>query len=122
MVEQTVALQDQLDEKFEDAASLFKALAHPLRLKLVCGLIRQPSTQTVIAKLLDIPQSSLAQHIAVLRREGIVEGRRERGAEVTLEVVDPRIPRIFREVCGGDDFMKYGWDEEDAIKFPCLED
>lgn len=103
----------QLENKFEDAASMFKALAHPLRLKLVCGLIRQPSTQTVIAKILDMPQSSLAQHIAVLRREGIVEGRREHGAEVILEVVDPRIPRIFIEVCGGDDFMKYDWVQQE---------
>ena len=122
MAGQTIEVTAQLDNKFVDAAALFKALAHPLRLKLVCGLIRQPSTQTVIAKLLDIPQSSLAQHIAVLRREGIVEGRRERGAEVILEVVDPRIPRIFREVCGGDDFMKYGWEGGDSIKFPCIED
>lgn len=122
MAEQTVDTATQLEDKFDEAAKLFKALAHPLRLKLVCGLIRQPSTQTVIAKILDMPQSSLAQHIAVLRREGIVEGKRDRGAEVILEVVDPRIPKIFREVCGGDDFLKYGWKPGDEITFPCLQE
>lgn len=114
-----------LEEKFEEAAGLFKALAHPLRLKLVCGLIRHPSTQTTISRLLDIPQSSLAQHLAVLRREGIVAGRRERGTEVILHVTDPRIPRIFREVCGGEDnYLKFDWEDEASdteVKFPCIE-
>jgi ArsR family transcriptional regulator len=122
MADKTVDTATRLEDKFDEAAKLFKALAHPLRLKLVCGLIRQPNTQTVIAKILDMPQSSLAQHIAVLRREGIVEGKRERGAEVILEVVDSRIPRLFREVCGGDDFMKYGWKPGDEISHSCIQE
>ena len=112
---------DELNKKFEEASVLFKALSHPLRLKLICGLIKEPKTQTAISKTFGIPQSSLAQHILVLRRAGIVKGRREKGAEVILEVIDPRIPRIFKEVCDGDEYyLKYNWDKE-SEKFPCLD-
>jgi len=103
--------QAQLDEKFESTARLFKALAHPTRLRLVCGLLRKPTTQTRISKMCNIPQSSLAQHLAVLRREGIITGRRDRGAEVVLEVTDPRVPRIFQEVCGSSFFLDLSWDD-----------
>jgi DNA-binding transcriptional ArsR family regulator len=102
--------QFDLEKKFQSSAALFKALAHPLRLKLVCGLLKAPCTQTSISRLLDIPQSSLAQHLAVLRREGIVVGRRDKGAEVMLEVVDPRVEHIFKQVCGGEDFSHYEWE------------
>lgn len=121
MASEPNAVNNELEAKFEEASEVFKALAHPLRLKLVCGLLKQPGTQTQIAKLLNMPQSSLAQHIAVLRRVGIVSGRRDYGAEVILEVTDPRIPGIFREVCGGhDNYLKFDWNT--SVTFPCLDD
>lgn len=98
------------EEKFEKASQLFKALAHPMRLKLVCGLLRQPCTQTHISRMLNIPQSSLAQHLQVLRRQGIVAGRREHGAEVILEVIDPRVPLLFEQICReGEDHLDFEW-------------
>jgi DNA-binding transcriptional ArsR family regulator len=97
---------------FGEAAELFKALAHPLRLRLVCGLLDKPDSQTGIARMLGLPQSSLAQHVAVLRRAGIIRGRREGSAELILSVADERVPGIFREVCGGDDFLHYTWEHE----------
>jgi ArsR family transcriptional regulator len=110
MSSNAVEITPSKQEKFESAASLFKALAHPLRLKLVCGLLHEPRTQSQISRLLDVPQSSLAQHLAVLRREGIVEGRREAGAEIYMHVVDPRIEGIFSQVCkNGMDDMHFTW-------------
>jgi ArsR family transcriptional regulator len=59
-------------DKFQVAANLLKALSHPLRLELVCGLRHQPCTQTFIADTLGLPQSTVAQHLKVLRSEGLV--------------------------------------------------
>jgi ArsR family transcriptional regulator len=81
-----------------DAARLFKALGHPLRLRIVCGLLRQTCTQTEIASCLGLPQSSVAQHLAVLRRAGLVEGRRS-GNEVILCVADPRAGALLHLLC-----------------------
>ena len=82
-------------------ADLFKALAHPLRLKIVCGLLRSSATQTSIARGLHVPQSSVAQQLAVLRRTGIVVGKRSAN-EVILALADARIVAILRAACPHD--------------------
>ena len=100
-----------IEERIHSTARLFKAMAHPTRLRLICGLHRQPTTQAKISKICNIPQSSLAQHLAVLKREGIIRGRREHGAEVILEVSDVRVRRVFREVCEDVSFLDLTWEE-----------
>jgi DNA-binding transcriptional ArsR family regulator len=98
-------------EDYASAAQLFRALSHPLRVKLVCGLLHEPLTQTGIARLLGLSQSLVAQHLAVLRRAGIVRGTRQ-GGEVLLRVTDSRLPGIFASVCGNaEQFLAAGWDE-----------
>jgi len=90
----------QDEAKYAEAAELLKSLGHPLRLKIVCGLLAGSCTQTRIASCLGIPQSSIAQHLAVLRRAGTVEGRRA-GNEVLLSVADARVAEILRLLCAG---------------------
>jgi ArsR family transcriptional regulator, virulence genes transcriptional regulator len=84
---------------FEDAARLLKALGHPFRLRLVCGLTREPSNLTRIQAALDAPISTVALHLAVLRRSGILKEQRS-GAEVRFEVQDPRVHQILEVFCG----------------------
>lgn len=86
------------DEDFMETSGLFKALAHPLRLKLVCWLLKSARTQTSISKEFGLPQSSVAQQLGVLRRAGIVRGRRAAN-EVLLEVSHPRIAAVLVAAC-----------------------
>ena len=103
------------EEDYVSVALLFKALAHPMRLKLVCGLLKQPCTQTHIARTLNLPQSSVAQHLAVLRRAGIVGGTRD-GTLLTLEVVDPRVPALLAQICKQKNIkLDILWDAEKEI-------
>jgi ArsR family transcriptional regulator, zinc-responsive transcriptional repressor len=98
-------------EDYASAARLFRALSHPLRVQLVCGLISQPQTQTGISRLLGLNQPLVAQHLAVLRQAGIVRGTR-RGGEVVLEVADDRLPGIFAAVCqSGPHGLSMDWAE-----------
>jgi ArsR family transcriptional regulator len=83
---------------FEEAATLLKTLSHPLRLMMVCGLLREPATLSQMARNLDVPVSTMAQHLAVLRRCGILEERR-RGVEVLLWVVDRRVSAVLKALC-----------------------
>lgn len=80
---------------------MLKALAHPLRLEMVCGLRRQPCTQTYIADTLGIPQSSVAQHLKVLRTEGLIRAER-RGVEVVFSIADPVVTEVIDTLCSGD--------------------
>jgi DNA-binding transcriptional ArsR family regulator len=106
-----------LNDRFQRAAHLLKALSHPLRLEMVCGLRQEPCTQTYIAETLGIPQSSVAQHLKVLRSQGLVRTER-RGVEVVFSIADPVVTEIVDTLCGREDQPmrgKYTWEELAAL-------
>lgn len=97
--------------KFKRAARLFKALSHELRLAIVCGLRTQPCTQTFMAETLGIPQPTVAQHLKVLRSEGLIKAER-RGVEVVFSLADPEIVRVIEMLCGDNrPAMPSSWQE-----------
>lgn len=59
------------------AAQLLKALANERRLQVLCLLADGERSVGEINEALDLSQSALSQHLAVLREEGLVETRRE---------------------------------------------
>ena len=60
-----------------DAAQLLKALANEKRLQVLCLLSEGERSVGDINALLDISQSALSQHLAVLRADGLVRTRRD---------------------------------------------
>ncbi len=60
-----------------DAARLLKALANEKRLQILCLLADGERSVGEINDLLDLSQSALSQHLAVLREEHLVKTRRE---------------------------------------------
>ena len=60
-----------------DAAELLKALANERRLQVLCLLAGGERSVGELNELLDLSQSALSQHLAVLREEGLVQTRRE---------------------------------------------
>lgn len=60
-----------------DAAQLLKALANEKRLQILCLLASGERSVGELNALLDLSQSALSQHLAVLREEGLVQTRRE---------------------------------------------
>lgn len=73
-------MSKNINEKTEEQAALFKALADPTRLKLVKLLCRQrkPNALCVnaLACRLGITQSAVSQHLRVLKTMGLVKGER----------------------------------------------
>lgn len=61
----------------KDACGLLRVLAHEDRLVLLCQLSRGEHSVSELEELVDLHQPSLSQHLGVLRREGLVETRRE---------------------------------------------
>lgn len=59
-----------------DAALLLKALANEKRLQVLCLLAESERSVGEINELLDLSQSALSQHLAVLREENLVHTRR----------------------------------------------
>jgi len=59
------------------AAQLLKALANEKRLMILCLLAEGEHSVGELNALLDLSQSALSQHLAVLREEALVQTRRD---------------------------------------------
>ena len=60
-----------------DASRLLKALANEKRLMLLCLLAEGERSVSELNTRLDLSQSALSQHLAILRDDGLVTTRRE---------------------------------------------
>lgn len=60
-----------------DAARLLKALGNEKRLLLLCLLVEAERSVGELNARLDLSQSALSQHLAVLRADGLVTTRRD---------------------------------------------
>jgi len=61
----------------DDAAQLLKVLGNEQRLLILCNLLGGPLSVGDLNARLDLSQSALSQHLALLREAGAVETRRE---------------------------------------------
>lgn len=80
--------------KFIQKSELLKALAHPIRLCIVKGLIEKESNVTNIQECLDLPQSTVSQHLFKLKAAGIIKGERN-GLEVSYQVINEDVKKII---------------------------
>jgi ArsR family transcriptional regulator len=76
-------------------AELFRAIAHPLRIRIV-ELLAQHERRTVqqLQNALEIGQPIVSQHLARLRRGGIVAARKE-GTTVVYTLADARLAELL---------------------------
>ena len=65
-----------LREGAADATVFLKALANESRLLILCFLAEGEKSVGELQALMDLSQSALSQHLAVLRRDGLVETRK----------------------------------------------
>jgi ArsR family transcriptional regulator len=75
-------------------AEFFKALGHPLRIRVLELLSERERTVSELLEHVDAEQPHLSQQLGVLRRGGFVVDRRE-GATVVYSLADPRIADLL---------------------------
>jgi len=63
--------------KIEELALLHKALSVPVRLKILKLIADRPLCVNAITRFLRISQPAVSQHLAVLRRAGMVTGEKK---------------------------------------------
>ncbi|MBI5129913.1 MAG: helix-turn-helix transcriptional regulator [Rhodopseudomonas palustris] len=61
----------------DQASELLKALANRHRLLIVCQLIGGERSVGDLAELLSLRDSAVSQHLALLRKDGLVSARRD---------------------------------------------
>lgn len=79
---------EKMEASADMASDLLKALANKHRLMLVCQLIDGERPVGELARALDLRDSTVSQHLALLRKDGIVRARRD-GQTIHYSVGSP---------------------------------
>lgn len=80
---------------YELLAQKIKAIAHPHRLCIIKGLMENSCNVTNIQNCMNLPQSTISQHLAKLKSAGIIKGNRK-GVQICYEVVDKDVIRVLK--------------------------
>ncbi len=86
-------------QDYDRESEILKVLGHPIRLKIVAGLMSQSCNVKKIWECLYLPQATVSQHLALLKNKGVITGRRE-GVEVYYKVTSPEAIRIVTSIFG----------------------
>jgi ArsR family transcriptional regulator len=65
------------DEHILQASLAIKAIAHPLRLKILCVLGADELSVQEIVENVGTTQSNISQHLAILRAKGVLTTRKD---------------------------------------------
>lgn len=81
---------------FDELAELLKMLGHPARLCIIIGLLdHEGCNVSYMQSCLNIPQSTVSQHLAKLKSAGIIKGERN-GLEIKYTVVNEDVIKIIK--------------------------
>ena len=78
-----------MDQIIENAAETLKAMAHPLRLKILCILDNSEMSVQELVEKVGTSQSNVSQHLSVLKEKGVLSSRKETN-RMLYKIGDPR--------------------------------
>lgn len=84
-------------ESLDQATALLQALAHPVRLRILHGLLSGDCCVGSIVDCLDLPQPLVSRHLAILRAAGVLEAIPQ-GRQRTYRVVHPAVAGVLCSV------------------------
>jgi len=82
-------------QQYKEISQIFKALAHPARLRLMENLMKRECCVGEIQKCIALSQPNVSQHLSVLKDAGLIVGRRERN-KICYRISDDRITKILK--------------------------
>jgi DNA-binding transcriptional ArsR family regulator len=83
-----------LHDMAAQACELLKVMANEWRLIILCQLSEGEKTVSELQAMLDLSQSALSQHLAVLRREKVVKARKH-GQSVSYSLEGEQATRVM---------------------------
>ena len=90
-------------KNYEHAADVFRALGHPVRVKMIYNLCTSDGCN--VNKMVDnlgISQSSVSQHLGILKNCGVVNSVSD-GAKRCYRIIDMRVKEIVTLLIDGYD-------------------
>ncbi|MBU1296051.1 MAG: metalloregulator ArsR/SmtB family transcription factor [Gammaproteobacteria bacterium] len=98
MKNETLTMEDMLQQSSQ-AATFLKALSNENRLMILCHILDQELSVTALNEKLPLSQSALSQHLAVLRKDGLVNTRRE-SQTIFYSIGDARVKELIKTLHG----------------------
>jgi len=90
----------KLDDKaLQHVAKYFKALAEPMRLKVLNALQDGEKNVSQLTEMSGGTQANVSKHLSLLDQYGLVK-RESRGTSVFYSIADPSIYELCELVCG----------------------
>jgi DNA-binding transcriptional ArsR family regulator len=86
----------------DEATTLLKALANRRRLVIVCQLLDKERSVGELAALLKARDSTVSQHLAILRKDGLVAARRDAQTiwySIASEAAREVVAALYRAYC-----------------------
>lgn len=74
---------------------IYKALAHPIRIKIVKALLNGPLCVCVLNENVEFSQSNLSQHLRVLKDAGILKSEKD-GLRILYSIKDDEIKNLLK--------------------------
>ncbi|MEA4900902.1 metalloregulator ArsR/SmtB family transcription factor [Desulfitobacterium sp.] len=84
---------EKVTEEIEEMAEVLKAISHPIRLCIVCGLLEHSCNVSKIKECMSLPQSTVSKHVGILRTKGIIKGYRN-GSEIIYKLVNDNVKKV----------------------------
>jgi DNA-binding transcriptional ArsR family regulator len=88
---------DQIKANASEAESFLKMIANKNRLMILCSLIDKECSVTELNQSVPLTQSALSQHLASLRKAGMVSTRRQ-AQTIYYSVTDVRVKQIIEKM------------------------
>lgn len=89
-------MSGQIKDGYKQQSQLFRALSHPVRLRILDTLARQEACVCHLTALLGQRQPYVSQQLATLREAGLVADRRE-GTLIYYRLADEHLARLLEE-------------------------
>jgi DNA-binding transcriptional ArsR family regulator len=88
---------DQIKDNASEAESFLKMIANKNRLMILCSLVDKECSVNELNQSVPLAQSALSQHLAALRKAGMVSTRRQ-AQTIFYSVSDVRVKQIIEKM------------------------
>lgn len=103
---------DAMRAAADEATALLKAMSNCHRMMILCQLIEGEKSVGQLADFLGIRDSTASQHLALLRRDRIISGRRD-GQTIWYRISSQPALQVMRALyaayCAGSETEPNGW-------------
>lgn len=104
------------EEHAQIAASTFRMLADPTRVKILWALFQEESSVNALAESVGATPAAVSQHLAKLRLSGLVQSRKE-GTFAYYRASDAHVRRLLTETLSHAEHVTGAAEEKDPHSY-----